>query len=116
MLAMMESSAGDSTSGDVWRCRRRSGGFLSARLRPALRLRSRHVAHGTDARVLVAPALQVGEVLRARQDRALADAPGIGHGQLALEPAHQVLDDAGWNGRPLARIDEAEEHEVAEQD
>src|SRR6267378_1379294 len=99
---------------------RRSGGFegvggavvVDAR-RPDRGLALGEVALRRQARIGVAPALDVHEVLGAREDRAAADALArLRCRQLALQTCGQLAQDAGRDAVALGRIDEAEQYQV----
>src|SRR5688572_31628709 len=81
--------------------------------RPRLRLALGEVAVGSQARIEVAPALDVDEVLRAGQDGAAANTlAGLRRAQLALQPRRQLTHHTGRDAMALAGIDEAEHHEM----
>jgi MFS family permease len=84
--------------------------------RPAPDLAVGHRVVGQPARVAVAPVLDVDQILLARQDSAAADArPRSGSAARGLEAAHQILHDPAWQSVTIARVDKAEEHQVAQQ-
>ena len=84
--------------------------------RPGPDLAVSHRVVGQPARVAVAPVLDVDQVLLARQDSATADPrPRSGSAARGLEAAHQILHDPAWQSVTIARVDEAEEHQVAQQ-
>jgi len=86
--------------------------------RPAQDVRVRHRVVGQRPSVALAPALGVDQVLLPRQERAAADALarlGDRGARLEVEPPHQLVHHPVWQAVPLARVDKAEEHEVAEQ-
>jgi MFS family permease len=78
------------------------------------------VAHrilSQGARVAEAAALDVDQVLLARQQRAATDALSRrGGAQGTLQAAHEVLHDPAWHALSLARVDEAKQNEVGHQD
>src|SRR5687768_13960636 len=84
--------------------------------RPRFRLALGEVAVGSQARIEVTPALDVHEVLRAGQDGAAAHTlAGFGGAQLALEARRQLTHHTGRDAMALARIDEAEHHEMRQE-
>ncbi len=84
--------------------------------RPGLDLTVGHRVVGQPARVAVTPVLDVDQVLLTREDSAAADArPKSGSGTRGLEAPHQILHDPAWHAVTIARIDEAKEHQVAQQ-
>src|SRR5262245_40569288 len=70
---------------------------------------------GQEPRVLVAPELHVDQVLGARGQRPAADPPAGGLPHLVLENAQAAPHQGFRHARPLGRIDEAEEDQVAQQ-
>src|SRR6266851_4085430 len=77
-----------------------------------------HWPMGSDAPVRVAPARHIGEVLLPREQRAPAEAlvGGWWLARFTLEQSAQGEHDARRNAGTLARIDEAEECQMVEQD
>ncbi|HEV7662115.1 MAG TPA: MFS transporter [Chloroflexota bacterium] len=66
--------------------------------------------------VLEAPALDIDQVLLARQQRAAADGLGRdGRAQRGFEAAHELLHDPAWQPVTLARVDEPEQDQVSQQ-
>src|SRR5574341_2263496 len=85
--------------------------------RPCRDIRRCHGATGGMPCVAIAPALDIHEVLLPGEQRALADRLGRRRGvHLAVQAAQQVLEYPRGNTGSLGRVDEVEEHKVAQQD
>src|SRR5438874_3956638 len=83
---------------------------------PDLGLALGHVSLWCQPRIAVAPARDVDEVLRARQDGAAAHTLAwLRRRQLLLQPRRQLAQHPGRNPVTLAGIDESEEHQVRHQ-
>src|SRR5229473_1263987 len=95
--------------------------ILSLRLRldrrgPVRDVLGGHLSVGGEPAVGITPAPYIGEVLRPREQRAPAKPLGRRLLRLALERPAQREHHACRNTGALARVDEAEERQVAEQD
>jgi MFS family permease len=70
----------------------------------------------TAPRVAESPALNVNEVLLARQQRSPADTiAGRRSAERSAQPARELVHNPAWYPLPLARVDVAEQGEVSEQ-
>src|SRR5262245_7659332 len=76
-----------------------------------------HVAARLGARVLVAPFVDINQVLLAREQRTLADlAVARRDVELREKTVDEVPDHGGWYERALPRVDEAKQDEMAQKD
>src|SRR5687768_16776488 len=67
----------------------------------------------SQARVFVAPLIDVLQILLARDDRAVADlVAGITGARFVLQLLRELVDDPRRNLRALRRVDEAEQDDV----
>src|SRR5439155_9608518 len=95
----------------------RSSLLVVDRRSPARDLAVRHGAVRLQASIPVSPLVDVEQVLLARQDRPLTDAVARRRVlDLRVEAAHELAQHAGRYALAFAWINEAEEHEVAQQD
>jgi hypothetical protein len=73
----------------------------------------RHQACGHEPRVAISPALNIYEVLRSGEQRALTELVRRGWMvHFMLQPVQQVLHNPGWDTGLLGRVDKAKEDEI----